>query len=141
MTWGRFGVYLSSQFCNYFSDNFERIFIKSTGIKPSTKVTLAGFKQHNECPMYEPGPISRLNVVVWIMPESYFNISFCWQSKSGKMVKTTDEVFDETDLECWLEGVDPVTLWKAVATEQKDHPFLIKNLPYSLKVLGFGTEM
>lgn len=139
--WNSEGVFFSKKFCEYFSDNFENIFVKGTGIKPSYKVTLAGFKQRNERPMYEEGEVSRLNVVIWVMPSTYFNISFCWQSKSEKIVHTTDEDFNEEDLDCWLEGVDPVALWKAVATEQKEHPFHIKELPYDLKVLGFGTEM
>ena len=67
-------------------------------MRPSTKVTLAGYKQYNETPIYEPGPVSKLNLVLWIMPEYNDDISFCWKSKTGAIIQTTDEEFDEEDL-------------------------------------------
>jgi len=139
--WEQHGFAQSKKFCSFFSYSFEAIFTGQTGIKPSHKVTLAGKKQDNDIPMYQPGEISKINLVLWIMPEFYDNISFCWKSKSGKIGQTTDEEFDETDLDCWIEGLKPQLYWKEVSTEKKEHPFQIKNLPYTLKVLGFATEM
>lgn len=136
----RYELYFSQQFCEYFSEYFESIFFSETGLKPSTKVTLAGYKQRNDVPIYEPGSISKLNLVLWIMPEYNDNISFCWKSKTGKIIKPTDEFFDLEDLECWLEGLKPNKYWAEVATEKKTHPFQIANLPFDLKVFGFGVE-
>ena len=109
-------------------------------LKPSSKVTLAGYKQRNELPIYQPGLVSKLNLVIWIMPEFNDNVSFCWKSKTGKIIKPTDEDFDEEDLECWIEGLKPDEYWKQVATEKKSHPFQIANLPFELKVFGFGVD-
>ena len=74
------------------------------------------------------------------MPEFNDNVSFCWKSKTGKIIKPTDEDFDEEDLECWIEGLKPDEYWKQVATEKKSHPFQIANLPFELKVFGFGVD-
>jgi hypothetical protein len=75
------------------------------------------------------------------MPYYMDNLSFCWQSKSGKIIKTTDEDFDESDVECWVEGIKPVEYWKQAATEKVSYPFQIKNLPFPVKVFGFGVHM
>lgn len=69
------------------------------------------------------------------------NISFCWKSKTGKIIKPTDETFDEEDLECWIENLKPAEYWKQVATEKKSHPFQIAKLSYEVKVFDFGVEM
>ena len=119
----RHEVFFSKSFCVFFSTRFEEIFVNETGIKPSTKVTLGGFKQNNDNPMYQPGLVSKLNLVLWIMPEYYDSISFCWQSRSKKIIKTTDENFDISDLECWIENLKPSEYWKQVATEKKKPSF------------------
>ncbi|MDZ4795755.1 MAG: hypothetical protein SGI83_15860 [Bacteroidota bacterium] len=137
----KYGVFFSPHFCNYFNTNLKEIFYNATGLKASSKVTIGGFKQHNEVPMYQPGQVSRLNIVLWIMPQYTDNLSFCWKSKSGKIIQTTDEDFDESDLECWVEGIKAVEYWKEAATEKKSYPFQVKNLPYPVKVLGFGVHM
>lgn len=136
----RHDVFFSKQFCEFFANNLEAIFFKETGLKPSTKTSLAGAKQQNSIPFYEQGLISKLNLVLWIMPEYKDNISFCWKTKSGIVVNTSDEVFDETDMECWIEGLKPTEYWKEVATEKKDHPFKVGKLPFELKVFGFGIN-
>lgn len=138
--YNKYNVFISPKFCIFFSKNLESLFINETGLKPSTKVTLGGFKQNNDLPMYEPGLISKLHLVLWIMPEFYDNISFCWKSKSGSIVSTFEEDFDENDLECWIDGLKPALYWKEVSTKIKEHPFQIKNLPYKLKVFGFGMN-
>lgn len=136
----RYGLYFSQQFCEFFTLQFTRLFFNETGLKPSSKVTLAGYKQQNQ-PIYEPGSVSKLNLVLWIMPEYNDDISFCWTSKTGKVIEPTHANFDEDDLECWMEGLKPSEYWKQVATEKKSHPFQISNLPYELKVFDFGVEM
>ena len=137
----REGLFFSKKFCEYFSKNFTTLFFKETGLRPSTKVTLAGYKQYNETPIYEPGPVSKLNLVLWIMPEYNDDISFCWKSKTGAIIQTTDEEFDEEDLVCWMEGLKPSEYWSQVATEKKAHPFQVAGLPYELKVFDYGTDM
>ncbi len=137
----REGLIFSKKFCEYFSKNFTALFFKETGLRPSTKVTLAGYKQYNETPIYEPGPVSKLNLVLWIMPEYNDDISFCWKSKTGAIIQTTDEEFDEEDLVCWMEGLKPSEYWSQVATEKKAHPYQVAGLPYELKVFDYGTEM
>lgn len=136
----RYGAFFSQQFCEFFAEKFEYCFTKETGIKPSAKVTIAGYKQANDLPFYQSAVVSKFNLVLWLMPEYNDNISFCWRSKSGKIIKPTDENFDEADLECWIEGLKPAEYWKQVATEKKNHPFQISNLPFSLKVFGFGVD-
>ena len=80
---------------------------------------MAGYKQRNNLPIYQPGLVSKLNLVLWIMPEYNDNIRFCWKSKTDKIITPTDEHFDEEDLECWLEGLKPNKYWAEVATEKK----------------------
>ena len=140
-SFNRYGLFFSQKFCEYFTDNFTALFWAGTGLKPSFKVTLAGFKQPNDLPIYESGAVSKLNLVLWIMPEYMDNISFCWRSKTGEIIKTTDETFNEDNIECWIEGIKPLEYWKQVATEKKSHPFQISNLGYELKVFDFGVEM
>lgn len=118
-SFNRYGLFFSQKFCEYFSENFTKLFYAKTGPRPSTKVTLAGYKQQNEVPIYQPGSVSKLNLVLWIMPEYNDNISFCWKSTTGKIVKPTDENFNEDNLECWMEGLKPIEYWKQVATEKK----------------------
>lgn len=137
----KYGLFFSIKFCEFFSKHFELLFFRETGIKPSTKVTIGGFKQDNDIPMYQPGAISKLNLVLWIMPNFLDNLNFCWKSKSGEIVKTTDEEFDENDLECWIENLKPDLYWKEVATEKKYFPFQVNDLPFKLKVFGFGVNM
>ena len=79
---------------------------------------MAGYKQRNNLPIYQPGLVSKLNLVLWIMPEYNDNIRFCWKSKTGKIITPTDEHFDEEDLECWLEGLKPNEYWAEVAPEK-----------------------
>lgn len=137
--WNQYGVFFSNKFCKFFSDSLELLFINKTGIKPSHKVTIAGFKQHNDIPMYIKGEISKLNLVLWNMPDFLHNLSFCWKSISGKIVSTDDEAFDAKDMECWLEGLQPALYWQQTATEKRSHPFTLKNLPFPVRVLGFDT--
>lgn len=134
------GVYFSEAFCDFFSTKLEQVFFAATGLRPSSKITLAGFKQENDRPFYEVGRVSRLNVVLWIMPDLKSNISFCWQSKSGKIVATTDEKVDVSDLEYWIEGLQPAVYWQKVATEKRHHPFHFAKLPFQLKVIDFGEN-
>lgn len=138
---GRYGLLFSQQFCEFFSKNFTKEFYNVTGLRPSTKVTLAGYKQHNDLPIYQPGLVSKLNLVLWIMPEYNDNISFCWKSKSGEIINPTKENFNEDDLECWIEGLKPLEYWGQVGTVKKSHPFEMKNIPFNVKVFDFGVEM
>jgi len=133
-------VAFSPKFCHFFSEKFEELFVSTTGIKPSRKIGILMPNRDDSRQLYEPGLVSRLNPVLWIMPDYFDDISFCWQSKTGNMVKPTDEEFDLSDLECWLEGLKPVEYWKQVATEKNIHPFKISNLPFELKVFGFGVN-
>ena len=133
-------VSFSKNFCELFSKHFEGIFIRTTGILPSSKIGLIQPNRYNSPQLYEPGLVSKLNPVLWILPDYHDDISFCWQSKTGKIIKPTDEDFDEEDLECWIEGLKPDEYWKQVATEKKSHPFQIANLPFELKVFGFGVD-
>ncbi len=134
------GVFFSQKFCNFFANQFEEIFVRETGIKPSSKVGITVPNRDDSPKLYEHGFISKLNPVLWIMPDYYDDINFCWKSKTGKIIKPTDEDFDEEDLECWIEGLKPNEYWKQVATEKKDRPFKIGKIPFQLKVFGFGTD-
>lgn len=135
------GLVFSRKFCDFFSDAFTDFFVRITGLRPSSKVTLAGYKQQNNTPIYQPGSVSKLNLVLWIMPEYNDNISFCWKSKKESLIKPTDENFDVTDIEYWIEGLKPAEYWREVGTEKKTHPFRIDNLHYDLKVFAFGMDM
>jgi hypothetical protein len=137
----RYGLFFSEAFCHFFSEKMEQLFFTSTGLKPSSKVTLAGYKQPNDLPIYQSGLVSKLNLVLWIMPEYNDNISFCWQSKSGKIIKPTDENFDESDLTCWIEGLNPDVYFQQLNSVSTDHPLKLNNLPYTLIVKGFGMHM
>ncbi|MGB4816351.1 MAG: hypothetical protein WBP30_07200, partial [Ferruginibacter sp.] len=49
------GLIFSKNFCNFFAETFTKIFVNTTGLKPRSKVTVAGYKQRNEFPIYPPG--------------------------------------------------------------------------------------
>ena len=134
-------VPFSKTFCEFFSQNFEDLFVEATGIKPSMKVGITIPNRDDSPLLYEQGIISKLNPVLWIQPDYYDDISFCWKSKTGNIVKPWDEHFDESDLDCWLENLKPSEYWNAVATEKKSHPFQLANLPFQLVVYDFGIEM
>jgi hypothetical protein len=139
--WNRYGVYFSESFCNFFADQIQEIIYRQAGLKPSFKVGLSLEKQQNDQSMYEPGVISKINTVISILPDFTDNISFCWQSKSGKIIKPTDENFDEEDLVCWIEGLKPEVYFQQLNSVSTDHPLKLKNLPYTLIVKGFGMHM
>ncbi len=139
--WVEYGVYFSEKFCRFFSEKMETIMQRETGLSASNKFSLSSFRQNNDLPMYERGMVSVIRTKISILPEFYDNINFCWKSKSGKIVNTTDDDFDESDIECWIEGLKPLLYWKQLNKEEKNHPFNVRNLPYQLIVLGFGTHM
>lgn len=139
--WNDYGVYFSKKFCSYFSKNIEKILFVEAGLKPSYKVGLSLFRPHHDLPMYEPGQISRINTAISILPMYKGNISFCWRCKSGNIVATFDEEFDESDLECWIEGLNPAEYLAQLTSVSTNHPLKLKNLPYEFVVQGFGTHM
>lgn len=139
--WNKYGVYFSEKFCSFFSDNVKDILYREAGLRPSFKVSLSVFRPRHDLPMYEPGAISRINTAISILPYYTDAISFCWRSKSGAIVYTFDEVFDETSLECWIEGLKPAEYLKQLTTVSTDHPLKLKNLPYQLDVYGIGMHM
>jgi hypothetical protein len=141
MIWNKHNVYFSEKFCNYFSDNLKDIFYKEAGIKPSFKIGLSAFKPEDVEIMYEPGEVSRIYTAISILPAYTSNIIFCWESKSGKIVHTYDEDFEEEDLICWIEGIKAKEYWDNIGGENTEHPFKIKNLTYALKVFGFSVDM
>jgi hypothetical protein len=135
-------VYLSLKFCNWISTHFTELMQKEAGLTPSSKVNLAWGNYLHKVPMYEAGTISKLNVELIILPMWFRDaISFCWRSKSGKIVHTYDEDFDEADLECWMEGLKPQLYLEQVSKVSTDHPMKVKDLPYEFVVYGFGTHM
>ena len=140
--WNKYDVYFSEKFCNYFSNSIKDIFYREAGLKSGFKVGLSLFRPYqHDLAMYEPGPISKINTALSILPEFTDPISFCWKSKSGRIVHTYDEDFDETDLECWIEGLKPSLYWEQLNQTSIDHPLKVKNLPYELTVRGVGMHM
>jgi hypothetical protein len=139
--WNKYDVYFSKKFCNYFADSVKEIFYREAGLKSSFKVGLSLFRENDNLPMYEPGPVSRINTAISILPEFIDPIVFCWKSKTGLIVHTYDEDFDETDLECWIEGIKPALYLQQLTTVNVDHPLKLKNLPYELAVYGIGMHM
>jgi hypothetical protein len=139
--WSNEGVFFSKAFCELFSTKIEKILYIEAGLKPSFKVGLSVFRHKHDLPMYQPGTISKINTAISILPEFYGNITFCWKSKSGKVVHTYDAEFDESDLECWIEGLEPKRYWEELNKQPADHPLKIKNLPFEWMVYGLGTHM
>ena len=139
--WNEYGVFFSEKFCHFFSDSVADIIMSETGLSASSKLSLSSFRQNNDLPTYEKGIISVIRTRISILPEFHDNINFFWKSKTGRIVETTDKDFDENDLECWIEGLKPALYWKQVSKEKEDYPFKVKDLPFPVKVLGFGTHM
>lgn len=139
--WNKHGVYFSTRFCCFFVKKVEEIFLKECNLKASYKVGLSLFKQDNAKPMYEYGIISKLNIGISILPEYIDDLEFCWKSKDGKIIKTTDEDFEEGNLICWIEGLKPKEYWEKAFGKKTTHPFEIKNLPFEFEVIEFGTHM
>jgi hypothetical protein len=140
--WGKaWGVYFSEKFCNYFSNNVQQILLKEAELRPSRKVGLSTFPTEPYQRIYLPGETSRLDIVISILP--YFNskVTFCWRSKTGNIIHTTDENFDELDLECWIEGIDAKRYWEELTQAKIDHPLKIKDLPFDVEINGVGIHM
>lgn len=139
--WNKHGVYFSTKFCNYFANNVEKIMQNECNLKASTKISLSLFKQENEKPMYEVGSISKLNIAISILPYFTDDLEFCWKSKDGTIIKTSDEDFDEDNLISWINGLKPKLYWEEAFSKKIEHPFLLKNLGYDLQVYDYGTHM
>jgi hypothetical protein len=137
----RYGLELSKKFCCFYSNNLQELLLKDAGIKPSFKIGLATSFFDGTNAYAESGEVSRIYTAVTIQPMFWSHFQFCWRSKSGAIVKTTDEDFDETDLECWLENLKPLEIWQELSKEELNYPFKVKNLPYSVKVLGYNVHM
>ncbi len=133
-------ISFSKKFCEFFSENLDAQFVKITGILPSTKVTITRPNRDDSPQIYEQGIVSRINPVLWILPDYHDDISFCWKSKTGKIIKPTDEDFDVDDLECWVENLKPAEYWKQIGTAKKQHPFQSLKLSFELVVFEFGIE-
>lgn len=138
--WNEYGVYFSEKFCCFFADNVDEIMKREAGLAPSTKVSLSMLRPTHDLPMYESGNVSVIRTAISILPEFIDNINFCWRSKTGKIIATTDEDFDTQDLECWIEGLKPALYWEQVSSTVQNHPFQ-KDLPFQLIVRNFGTQM
>lgn len=138
--WNDYGVYFSEKFCCFFADNVDAIMKREAGLAPSTKVSLSMLRPTHDLPMYEKGEVSVIRTAISILPEFIDNIEFCWRSKTGKIIATTDEDFDSEDLECWIEGLKPALYWAQVSSTIHNHPFQ-KDLPFELIVRNFGTLM
>ncbi len=138
--YNKYQLYFSKKFCEFTSSKIEEIF-GQVGIKPSFKIGMSVGKQDNDRPMYISGQVSKLHFLFAILPRYEDNVSFCWRSKSGKIIKTTDEDFDETDLEYWMEGLKPQEYWKQIGGEKKEHPFKTDKLPFPVKVIDFNLNM
>jgi hypothetical protein len=139
--WRDSNVFFSFAFCRFFANNVERIMLLECNLKASNKVSLSLFKQNNDKPTYEPGEVSKLNIGLSILPYMSHDLEFCWKTKDGSIVTTTDEDFDEENLICWINGLKPKIYWEQAYGKKTAHPFVIKNLPYELDVLDYGTDM
>jgi len=138
--WNDYGVFFSEKFCTFFADKVDEIMKRETGLIASTKIGLSMFKPTHGLPMYEKGEISVIRTAISILPEFIDNINFYWKAKSGKIISTTDETFDEDDLEYWIEGLKPALYWEQVSSTVQNHPFQ-KDLPFRLIVQNFGVLM
>jgi len=139
------GLTLSESFCAYNVRMVSNIVQTEASLKPSSRVSLSLMRYTHEWDwpgrsMYEPGEVSRINTALSILPGLHDPISFCWRSKSGKLVKPTDESFDEADLECWIEGLKPKLYWDYLNQVHNDYPFKVKNLPFPVVVTSFDTH-
>lgn len=140
-TWNRYGVYFSDKFCNFFATNIEKIMFIECNLRASNKVGLSLFEQENNKPMYEIGQTSRLNIAISILPYYTDDIIFCWKTKDGSLVSTIDEDFDEDNVICWIEGLKPKEYWEKAFGKKTNHPFVLKDLPFDLEVIEYGTQM
>ncbi|MFM2339049.1 MAG: hypothetical protein RL115_2242 [Bacteroidota bacterium] len=139
--WKEHGVIFSEPFVVFLDSNFERNFSTSTGLKPNARVCISTVKQRNHTPLYQKAETSKLNIVLKIMPDASFNLTFCWRSKSGVIVGTDCEQINEDDMETWIEGLQPEAYWKEISKKPVDHPFKNIKLPFTLTVYGFSTHM
>ena len=138
-----YGLVFSHSFCQFYLKKITEIMLSQAKLRPSSKVSLSAFFHEWVWPkrsMYEPGDISRINTEISILPAFQDPISFCWRSKSGKLVKPTDETIDESDLECWIEGLKPKRYWDYLNQQHNDYPFKVKNLPFPVVVKSFDTH-
>lgn len=138
--WSSYGVTFSDKFCSFFSDKVDELMTRMTGLSPRSKISLSLFPLGSGKSMYEVGKVSKINTALIILPDFYGEISFCWKSKSGKIIKTTDVDFEEDDLECWMEGLTPGAYWGYLREKQNIHILDLKGLQYTLNFYGDGPD-
>jgi len=133
----------SVKFSEHFYDFMDRkvvtLFKLGTGLSPSAQITITMGSQDRGIKFYEvENELSRINIVLYIADGIGHEISFCWKSKSGKLIS----IADEEDLECWMEGLTPKKYYEELAADvDKRAPFKMKNLPFELEIRNYAYTM
>jgi len=133
-------------FSDHFYDFMDRKIVvlvkQSTGLSPSPQFSMTLRFMEPETKLYISGQISYLNLRFGIASTVGHNFKFCWKSKSGNIVRISDEGFDEADLDCWLEGITPEKYYEDLSLYgNKKPPFKLKNLPFELDIRDYAYSM
>lgn len=141
-----YGRLYKETFSKHFFDFMDRkivsIIKKETGLSPSPQFTFGFGHLYEATELYSPGVISVLKLSIGIASVVGHNVSFCWRSKTGNIVRIDQEEFDEDDIECWMEGLTPDQYYADLALyTNKKPPFKMKNLPFDLEIRDYAYTM
>ena len=141
-----YNSYLSIPFSEKFYDFLDNRMVslvkKGIGLSPSPQFTVASISTQDGIEMYEPAEISRLRFFIGIASVARHPITFCWKSKSEKIVSIDETDFNEENLECWLEGLTPEKYYEDLALyTNKKAPFKISKLPFELEIRDYAYSM
>ncbi|MBS1590594.1 MAG: hypothetical protein JST07_00590 [Bacteroidetes bacterium] len=129
-----------------FAKNFFRImenqvhnyFEANTGISVGKRVQLTTTPLSNQYDsnkmvtevIIDNENVSRLKYGLWIGSEYNF-VTVAWNSKSGRLYKTSDEDIDSEDIVFWMEELNPLLYHKQLYPKEK-FPFKLPELSFEL---------
>ncbi len=130
------GLKCSAYFFECVNRPISNYFEKSTGIKVDHNIKVSQIISP-----YEKGEVSSIGLSLSVMNFA-FPVKLCWRSRSAAIYTPSDEDFDCSDVEFWLEDLQPAYYMKQINLykDTPQLPFALKNLNYQLTVNLIQTD-
>ncbi|SKA10870.1 hypothetical protein [Sediminibacterium ginsengisoli] len=128
-----FGLIMSKEFVDCANAQLTPLFEKEVGFKVNKRVELCWVSPpYQEFFLRTNGLITELSSQIMVNTRNLPMI-MAWKSKSGRMYLVSDTDIDCSDIEFWLEGIDPLEFNKLMFP-MTSQPFKLKDLTYELIV-------